>query len=160
MARFKINAGVDIETATPHEISGMLDSQQQSWFAEMARGLKHFRFELAGAVATGAVDMADAGTQPRPGFVWAVRRLSVDQLGTGDALRVYRTPSGTPGDPQRFLYQLSATSPSVQPGSAGLILHGGEGLEVRGTGLVTTAAVLVVTGEAIEAPEFMMWKLF
>jgi len=153
--KFKINAGVDIETATPGEVAGMLDSQQQSWFAEMARGLKHFEFVLTGAVTAGAVDMVDTQSGPRPGFVWAVRRLAVDQLGTGDTLRVYRAPAG----PTRYVGALTDTRTDYRPGAAGLLLHGGQSLEVVGAGLTTTAAELVVTGEAVEAPEFMLWKI-
>lgn len=153
--KFKINAGVDIETATPGEVAGMLDSQQQSWFAEMARGLKHFEFMLTGSVTDGDVDMADLDVGPRPGFVWAVRRLSVDQLGTDDVLSVYRQPAG----PTRFVDVLTASRPSIKPAATGLVLHGGQSLEVTGTGLTTTALELVVTGEAVECPEFMIWKL-
>lgn len=153
--KFKINAGVDIETATPGEIGTMLDSQQQSWFAEMARGLKHFEFMITGAVDAGTVDMVDLETGPRQGFVWAVRRLSVDQLADGDVLSVYRQPAG----PLRFVDVLTASRPSIKPAATGLVLHGGQSLEVTGTGLTTTATELVVTGEAVEAPEFMIWKL-
>jgi hypothetical protein len=153
--KFKINAGVDIETATPGEVAGMLDSSQQSWFAEMARGLKHFEFALTGDVTGGVVDMADLGAGPRQGFVWAVRRLSVDQLGVADVLSIYRAPASA----SRFVDVLTASRPSVKPASTGLVLHGGQSLQVTGTGLTTTAVELIVTGEAVECPEFMIWKL-
>jgi hypothetical protein len=153
--KFKINAGVDIETATPAEVAGMLDSSQQSWFAEMARGVKHFRFGFTGAVTTGAVDISSAQQGgPNQGFVWAVQRLSVDSLGTGDTLRVYRAPV----QQNTFYGLLTATSPEIHFGSKGMILHGGEELEITGTGLTTTATNLTVSGEAIELPEFMLWK--
>lgn len=153
--KFKINAGVDIETATPGEVAGMLDSSQQSWFAEMARGLKHFEFVLTGTVTAGAVVIGDLDAGPRQGFVWAVRRLSVDQLGDGDSLSIYRAPAS----PSRFVDVLTPSRPSVKPAATGLVLHGGQSLQVTGTGLTTTAAELVVTGEAVECPEFMIWKL-
>lgn len=153
--KFKINAGVDIETTTPAEVAGMLDSSQQSWFAEMARGLKHFEFVLTGAVVGGVVDMADLDAGPRQGFVWAVRRLSVDRLNTADVLSVYRAPAA----PSRFVDVLTASRPSIKPASTGLVLHGGQSLQVTGTGLITEAVELVVTGEAVECPEFMIWKL-
>lgn len=153
--KFKVNAGVDIETTTPGEMAGMLDSSQQSWFAEMARGLKHFEFVLTGEVVAGAVTVVDSSAGPRPGFVWMIRRLSVDQLGAGDVLRIYRAPAS----PLRFVDVLADSDPSIKPASAGLILHGGQYLEATGTGLTTTARELVITGEAVEAPEFMIWKL-
>jgi hypothetical protein len=153
--KFKVNAGVDIETTAPEEMRGMLDGSQQSWFKEMARGVKHFEFVLSGAVSGGVFDAVDLEAGPRAGFVWSVRRLSVGQLGTGDVLSVYRNPAG----PTRYVGALTATSTTYKPGSGGLILHGGQSLEVTGTGLTTTAASLVITGEAYECPEFMIWKL-
>lgn len=156
MANFKMNAGLNFETTTPKEVAGMLGDSQQSWFAEMARGHKHFRLAISGAVTGGVTDIRDA-TQggPNTGFVWAIQRLSVDGLAAGDTLKVYRFPAG----PNTFIGLLTAASPELHVGSKGIVLHGGEDLEITGTGLTTLQPTLTVNGEALEVPEFMIWKI-
>ncbi len=157
--KFKIGAGLDFETTTPHEMRGMLSEGQQSWFAEMARGLKHFELSISGAVSGGALSIdgsqqVDGG--PREGFAWAVQRLSCDLLASADVLKVYRGAASTTGE--RYIGPITSTGP-LRLGSKSLILKGGQFMSVTGAGLATTAATLVITGEAIEVPEFMLWKI-
>jgi hypothetical protein len=153
--KFKINAGAQIETATPGEIGGMLDSQQQSWFAEMARGEKHFRYGISGDVTGGALALFDISQGPHQGFVWSFRRLSVGQLADADTVTISRAPASA----NTFINTLTGSRPAYHPGKGGLILHGGESLMFTAAGLTTTATNLTITGEFVEVPEFMLWKI-
>lgn len=153
--KFKINAGVDLETTTPGEMKGMLDGSQQAWFQEMAKGVKSFRFAISGTVTDGTFTITSGLSGPNQGTIWAVQRFSVDQLATGDVIRLYRSPASE----NTFLGQLTVDAPMYHPGQGGIIIKGGEMLDVTGDSLTTTAGSLTITGEAWELPEFMVWKL-
>lgn len=162
--KFKINAGTVIDAATPDEVKDAVHGAQQSWFQEMARGLKHMRFETQAAVATGETLTIDNPAQPcgpEQGFAWAVQRVSVEGLTGSDTLQVFRSPlPGAPGVPTGRLYGVISPTQNLHVGSRGIVLHGGERLAVSGTGLSTTVGtIVVVSGEVVEVPEFMIWKL-
>jgi hypothetical protein len=168
MAKFKINAGVDIETATPAEVKGLVDASQQAWFHEMARGMKQLYPAAAAAVSSGALDLVGANAQgdplwPDQGMCWRVNRLTVSGLGTGDSLSLWRIPEGgvaaSPG-PQpgaRLVDLLTTARPAIYPGK-GLILQPGQALELTGASL--TATQVTVNLDVTEVPAFMVWKLF
>lgn len=157
--KFKIQAGAEVETATPHEIGKMLDGNQQSWFAEMARGVKFFRFTITGTVASGAL-VLDDNQRPGPeqGFIWAVQRFACDGFTADDTgiINLYRDPATS----NQFLGQLTAGAPMYHPGQLGVIVKGGEFLTATGATLeATDGTPIIITGEALEVPEFMAWKL-
>src|ERR1700684_1061033 len=96
MAKSQFRNGAEIETLTSGEMNGLLDNYQRNWFLEMARGLKPMRISpMSGTVANDAIALPATGSGqnaqgPAAGFVWAVRRITVSGLATGDTVQVYR----------------------------------------------------------------------
>jgi hypothetical protein len=72
----------------------------------------------------------------------------------GDILQVHRTES----DGSALIGTLSYSEPWLHIGKGGIILYGGESLLVTGSGLTATGQILV-NGEGIEVPAFMLAKL-
>lgn len=136
MAKFKIQAGAEIDALSDDELKKSLDEQNQSWFREFARGLKSMRLTMTASVASGAVTLGGTEAQPfgpREGFVWDVRRLSVSGLAAGDVLTVWRTSSDQPGN---LLGQLAATTESA--GSSVIV--------GTATGATDTSGTIALTG--------------
>lgn len=162
---FKIAAGAEIETLTPHEAKGILSS----WLGEITRGIKFRVFDSSTLAAAGAF-IIDQENQPQapngassaddlgpaPGFVWAVLYVAVSgpgfTLGT-DKYSVYNSRV-TPArlvSPNNLL--------DKQWNVPGLVLNGGESVAVSGvaTGGGGTAQV-TVSGAAAELPKELAWQ--
>jgi hypothetical protein len=156
--KFKINAGAEFDTLTKSELDDGLKSFHTSWFQEMARGLKPMRFPAVlapiagGKIAAPAAGVGDLG--PNPGFAWALQRITVFGLASGDTVQIFRNSS----DGQNFIGQVSFATPWFHVGSAGFILKDGEQLAFSAAGLTATGN-LIINGEFTEAPESMIWKL-
>jgi hypothetical protein len=70
---------------------------------------------------------------------------------------VYRYPAANTGG-LNFFGNITATGAYLHLGSKGMVLHGGEYLEILGSSLTATGGLLI-NGEAIEVPAFMFWKI-
>jgi hypothetical protein len=158
MATAKLPAGYEVDTLTRQELGEELDSHTRNWFQEMARGVGTARFPtLNQTVASESVSFPATGDPligPKPGYCWAVQRVSALGLSTGDTLQIYR---GAPV-PSNFLGQLSAANPTFHVGSKGVILRDTETISVLGASLTATG-VITLTGEALECSELDIYKL-
>lgn len=169
MAKFKIQAGAEIDTVTRDEMKEVLRHGLRDWMVEIIKGARPVRFSGWGNVSSGAVTIGGAtgnatatgAMGPAQGMVWSVKRLYVGGLGTGDVLNVY-VNNASPFD------QVTAGVGSTQPptvtlpyvkfGSNELILSSGDQLLLTGSGLTATGQI-TVAGQAWELPEGMMWRL-
>ena len=76
------------------------------------------------------------------------------------------TGCATPPPPQVFhntdgsalVGQLTQAVPFIYPGSCSILLYGGEYLTITGASLGSTGQ-LIVNGEAVEAPAFLLGRL-
>ena len=159
--KYRIGHGVEFESLTRGELDDALGAMDvgASWFQEFARGVKPIRLLGVGTVTAGAVTVgAGAGPGfdgPEQGCTWAIRRRSVAARGTGDTLKIYRNGQ----DVSNFIGTITAANPRVGFGSTEFLLLPTDQIVITGTGLTTTATQLVVTGEGIEVPSFMVSKL-
>lgn len=161
MAKFKLDFGADIELITKGEMADVLDKYGDRRLAEYALGLKHFDIPvmLGTVAADGTITLGSSGDPdqihcgPRQGFCWRVCRVSVNGLTGSQTVSLYK---GDPGA-SRFVTVLSATAPAFTS-SHGLLLKPGGNVVVSGSGL-TTGAQVTVSGEAVEAPAELIYKL-
>jgi hypothetical protein len=158
MTLVKIQAGATFETTSPKEAGELMEKAYSAQFQEMARGVKPMRFLASGTVADDVVTIPEAqGGQlnlgPDPGFIWRVDRVSAFGLASGDSLQVHRTVA----DGSAFLGSIPAATGYLDVPEAPL-LYGGEFLTITGAALTATGQI-IVNGEGIEAPAFMLWKI-
>lgn len=167
-ARFDI--GAEVDTLTRGELREELaryraeaDAQAQG----AMRGIKYFRLpRLYATPASGTVILGEAWAGqpytgqllgPNEGYIWSVRRLACNGLGTGnspDLLNIYRNGHST--DP---VWQLNGNSWAYTFGKTEMILLPGERLIAASLGSMTATVQVTLTGDAIEVPAQMIGKL-
>lgn len=157
MANVKIGT-THFDILNHHELKEGLSTHQRNWFAERGRGVKTLQIPTTVAtIASSAVTLPAAGQTPvgpRPGFTWAVKRLTVAGLGTNDVLKVYMNAVND----MNLLGILTPTAPSLFPGELGIILQDGDVLIFNGTSLTATGDV-AVNGQVLEVPTVDVWKI-
>lgn len=140
------------------ELSEGLSHHQRNWFAERARGVKTLQIPVSVAtIASSAITIPAAGQTPigpRPGFTWAVKRITASNIGASDTLKIYLNVVND----MNLVDILTATKPSIYPGELGLILQEGDVLIVNGTSLSGTGDVSV-NGQVVEVPSVDVWKI-
>ena len=161
MTQVKIQAGATFETTSPKETKELIDGAFSAQFQEMMRGIKPMRFLATGTISGDdkvTIPEAQGGQSnlgPDPGFIWAIRRICVSGLTTDtDTLQVHRTET----DGSALVGQLTQAVPFIYPGSCSILLYGGEYLTITGASLGSTGQ-LIVNGEAVEAPAFLLGRL-
>jgi hypothetical protein len=134
---------------------------------DVVEGIKYFRLPtLYATPASGTVVLGEAWagqpytgqqTGPNQGFVWSIRRLSANGLGTGtspDILNVYRN-----GHSQPPVWQLNGNNWGYSFGPTELLLLPGEKLIAQSLGSLVSTTQISLTGDAIEVPQAMLGKL-
>jgi hypothetical protein len=92
---------------------------------------------------------------PSTGYAWAVQRLCVGGLSSGDLITLYKGPSSSfTVDPTNEVQVFTSTTPAWVPGRTGLILYPGDSLVFSGTGLQATT--VAVSGEVIQLEQWVM----
>ena len=165
-SKVKFELGAVWENLDRDDLRHELDRHWNQIMAEKARGVKPLRFSGSGTIASSAVTIpsAPAGVisqlaippiGPTAGNLWAVQRVSIHGLTTStDTVSAYRGST----DAQNFLFNLTGATPWYHAGGKGLLLYGGEQLNLAGSSLSSTGQ-LVINGEAIEVPEPMVYKV-
>lgn len=151
-----IKAGAEIDTLTRGELAAELAAAGTAWRHELSRGVAHRTATMIGVVtAGGTLTLGETGDQvigPTAGMFWSCRRITV-----GDGY--------TPASQRLSLYR-DSVSPStlIVPDLTGYDelygepLRSGERLVVDGASLTASAAIWV-TVYALEAPEYLSWRL-
>lgn len=127
---------------------------------EAIQGIKYFRLPaLYATPATGTVVLGQSGqtSGPNQGYVWSIRRLTANGLGTGanpDILNIYR--NGTSGSP---VWQLNGNNWGYSFGPTEMMLLPGETLVAASLGSLVSTSQITLTGDAIEVPQAMIGKL-
>ena len=156
MAKFKIQAGAEIDVLTENEMRKGLKDFAASWMAETTRGDKYRRFSTFADIS-GAEVTIGAGAQPRigpaEGFIWAVKRIALtnyDPSAETLALYLNSTESSAVVHPSLVVYNAFD--------STQLVMYPGDTLVVYGSSLSSTGRVWL-TGQARELPIGLAWRL-
>jgi len=176
--RFRLVANAELETTTPeelrHELGRHGKAQLDALTQEALRGLKPFRLPTLIAaipgVAQTAFSISDASTYqvssatgtssmvitagPAQGMCWAVQRIGVDGMTTGDVFTIYRNSV----QPNNKIDVVAMLSPTIYPGKLGMLLYPGDTFLANGKSALT-AGQMTIYGEAIEVPMAMIGKL-
>lgn len=159
MSKTQLKAGATIDILTSAELTQALKDEVAAMYVARATGVKPMRFQATGTIGGAAVTIPGAQNQqlklgPAPGMLWKVARISAFGLAANDVLQVHRTVT----DGSQFLGNLTAALGYLHIGGEGMLLNGGEFLTLTGSALTATGQ-LIVNGEGIEVPEFMLWKI-
>lgn len=155
MAKVRLELGAELDLLNKGELSDALSKHDQ-WERDAAYGLRQqdlqrmYGTPAGGALALGSDQPDGQYCGPRPGWFWAVHRIAVDGLASGDAVKVYNQT--------KFVGWISYQPGFITFSKGGLTLKSGDYLRVTGTGLTATGQVEVY-GEAVSVPGPMMWKL-
>lgn len=130
-AELDFSAGLHASIATLSEQLQAEQRQRRDMWASVAYvRLPAFGFAATAGQFNTGIPSADNG-MPKPGYAWAVQRITIGGLGitTSDAVdtcQVYRGTSAADIQSQNYLNLLNHSSPTWHPGRTGLILQYGE----------------------------------
>lgn len=131
----RVDAGVAVTLGPGLEaLCGELAAERE-WREKIAAGIAPIEVPAIGTFTAGPYLQAAWG--PKDGYFWAVQRLTVATLGTGDVLQVYRGASvADVNGAQNLLNAWQGTSGAVQtwnPGRTGCMLAARQTLIFTGT---------------------------
>jgi hypothetical protein len=152
---------------TAEELTKILKENRDEENKAALDGIKYFRLpRLYATPASGTVVLGESWsgqsytgqvTGPNSGYVWSIRRLTANGLGTGtspDVLNIYR--NGFHSDP---VWQLNGNNFGYTFGPTEMLLFPGEKLIAMSLGSLVATAQVTLTGDAIEVPQEMLGKL-
>ena len=158
---------MDVKPLTRDELAEVLREDRQAVEAARLEGIKYFRLPtLYATPAGGTVVLGQSWSGqsytgqiigPNEGYVWSIRRLSCNGLGTGttpDILNIYRNGTGVAP-----CWQLNGNNWGYSFGPTELLLLPSEQLIAASLGSMTSTAQITLTGDAIEVPMQMIGKL-
>lgn len=161
MALQKIQAGREIDAVTHHELKDALGEHLRSWVAEVATGGRFVRYAVQGAAVAGALDIGghvgESFLGPAPGFVWDVRRLRITGLGAADVVNVYVNDTGPTALVCSTVDLGEVPTNRLFLFDRQLVLYPGDTLKVTGT--VAATGPVTISGQALELPIGLAWKL-
>lgn len=153
---FDIEASAAIEVqlgrvATALETAAVRDQRMQH--AIMSLPIKPHSTAVVNGAVTFLSHESDLG--PRTGYAWAVQRLSVGGLASGDLVTVYKgPPTALTADPTMQAQVLTNTVPTWHPGRTGFLLFPGDTIVVVGASLQATA--VAISGEVIQMEQWIV----
>ena len=164
MPQVSITGGMKVEIPNRAEIRAdvrdVWDEQQRV----AARGFKWMRLPeyLTGKVASSAITLGVGTGQtplgPEQGYAWSVKRLVVGGLTTGatpDVVNLYLNDRFA-GNP---LWQFNGNNFGYTFGRLELVLGPGDTLSLKSVGTFASTSVITLSGELVEVPAEMLWKL-
>lgn len=159
MAEFKLTAGGVINTLTKEE----LDHSLKSFQIQNAVGARPVHFSAQGVVdgsgalsIGGAVTLTGGTLGPGSGFYWVVNRLA---LRVNNAAQASFSIFINSAQPQSLVRDVISTANGYASfPTPDLVLNPDDSLVVTASG-GTTGHVAVVTGQAIEVPATLLWKV-
>jgi hypothetical protein len=159
--RTELQIGAQLETLTRGELSSELSAQTQEIYRQQARGCKYMRLPTTNVtIASSAfsLDGSGKGLGPREGFIWTIRRLSVDGLTAGatpDIANLYR--NGTSGV---RVWQFNGNNFAYTFGKLELLLLPGETLGLVSSGTIAATGNITLSGDLQEVAAEEIFKLF
>jgi hypothetical protein len=156
MAKVRLELGAELDLLNKDELSDAL-AKHDAWLHDAAFGVRQqdlprmYGIPSDGSLALGYDQPDGTYCGPRPGWRWAVHRISVDGLASGDQVKIYNQT--------KFVGWVDYQPGFITFGKGQLTLKEGDYLRVTGASLTATGQIEVF-GEAVSAPSEMMWKLF
>ena len=162
MPRLHIQGGVEVEIPNREEnradVAAVMDARE----LVQARGFKWLRLpELTGTASGSALNLDEshgvAVVGPESGYAWSLRRIVVDGMTSGstpDVLNMYRNSTG--GAP---LWQFNGNNFGYTFGRLEMVLMSGDTLKFASVGTFAATGRIRVSGELVEVPAEMLWKL-
>jgi hypothetical protein len=162
-----MTAGLDIEASASLGIQlGRIANSLERSLADQQRAQRSVMYipikphSVAVASTNASIYSHERDLGPRDGYAWAVQRLTVGGLSSGDLVSIYKGPGISVAiDPTLLVQVLTNTTPTWIPGRTGLMLFPGDTIVVNGTGLQATTVTL--SGDVIQleqwiVPEFLL----
>jgi hypothetical protein len=162
MPKITLQGGMHLEVPNREEnredVARVMDEREL--FA--ARGFKWMRLpEIYGTAAASALTLDEAHgvnvVGPESGYAWVLMRIVVDGMTSGatpDVLNMYRNSTG--GAP---LWQFNGNNFGYTFPRLSQTLNGGDTLKFASAGTFAATGRIRVSGELIEVPAEMLWKL-
>lgn len=155
------------EALTADQLTAILAQNREAEQRAALEGIKYFRMpRLYATPANGTVVLGEAWSGqaytgqfigPNQGYVWSIRRLTANGLGTGtspDLLNIYRNDSSA--DP---MWQLNGNNWGYSFGPTEMLLLPGEKLVAASLGSLVSTSQITLTGDVNELPQAMLGKL-
>ena len=162
--KVKLSAGAEIDLMTQAEMYDALRRNHADTVLERARGVKWMRLPrlsgtLSGTYPTSTTKLGGPGQcGPQPGYAWALRRLAAINLSAStDQLYAYRNEV-TDAQFIATLVGLGATN-YVSFTNVQAVLFSGDQLIIAPGATFAATGTITVTGEAVEVPAQMLWKV-
>jgi hypothetical protein len=170
LARWTFKLGEAFETLTKPELKeGLAEHLAETEQRAIARGKKYGRLNppITGQAAGGLLQMGGdfpntgpAGTavqtvQPRPGYAWAMRRLSVSGLTTGttpDIVNLYRRTGSRP------VWQFNGNNFAYTFSFAEMVYLEGETPILQSVGTFAATGVITLDADFVEVPQEELYK--
>ena len=165
MPEIVLQAGARFEIPNKAEVRDAFSAELDARDRQHARGFKWMRLPeyLSGKASASAITLGVATGQPalgpESGYAWSLKRLIVSGLTTGatpDVVNLYRNDrfSGPP------LWQFNGNTFGYTFGKLELVLSPGDTLSLQNVGTFNATGTILLSGELIEAPAEMLWKLY
>lgn len=164
MPEIVLQAGARFEIPNKAEVRDAFSAELDARDRQAARGFKWLRLPeiLTGTPSGNAITLGATKGQvlgPESGYAWSLKRLIVSGLTTGatpDVVNLYRNDrfSGPP------LWQFNGNNFGYTFGKLELVLMGGDTLSLQNVGSIASTSPVLVSGELIEVPAEMLWKLY
>ena len=141
------------------DVQAAIDARERA----AARAWKHMRLpEMYGTPASSACTIGASGSSgtavgPEAGYAWSLRRIVIDGMTTGttpDVINIYRNSTGTAP-----LWQFNGNNFGYTFSKLELVLKDDDVLMAASVGTFAATARIRISGELIEVPTEMLWKL-
>jgi hypothetical protein len=164
MPKMTLQGGMHLEIPNREEnradVATVMDQRDLTY----ARGVKWMRLPIiTGTPAASALKLDEstgaAIVGPEGGYAWSLRRIVVDGMTSGttpDVLNMYRNSTGAGSPP---LWQFNGNNFAYTFGRLEMVLSGGDTLKFASVGTFAATGLIRVSGELVEVPAEMLWKL-
>ena len=163
MAHQKIQAGGTLDVVTKKELHDALGEHLRSWVAETARGGRFVKFQgTANPVGTSVQVGGPTGSGvllgPGAGFMWDVRRIHLAGFDDTDNVAIYLNDVSPTGfvSSNKDLFQ---SKNRLWTWNRQLVLYPGDQLIVANTSTLVATGPITISGQALELPVGLGWKL-
>jgi hypothetical protein len=165
MPEVTIQGGLKVDIPSRQEIRDTFSTEMDARERQQARAFKWMRLPVyTGTPAASAVTI-DSATNgglelgPQQGYAWSIRRIVVDGMTasstTPDIINMYRNAITS----QAPLWQFNGNSFGYTFGRLEMVIMGGDALKFASVGTFAATGLIRVTGEVLEVPAEMLWKL-
>jgi hypothetical protein len=162
MPKITLQGGMHLEVPNREENREDVARVMDERLLVQARGIKWMRLpEITGTASGSALNLDEshgaAIVGPESGYAWSLRRIVVDGMTSGatpDVLNMYRNSTGLAP-----LWQFNGNNFGYTFGRVEMTLGPGDTLKFASVGTFAATGRIRVSGELVEVPAEMLWKL-